>query len=80
MVAVMSVELVWKIIPTPCGIVTLQGLYGKLMSVLILFELKNSLPLQTLFNSCARMVLLIYLLGLLWLLGVYGSEIGRAHV
>ena len=75
MVAVTYVELVWKIIPTPCGIVTLQGLYGKMMSVLILFELRNFLPLQTLFNSCVRMVLLICLLGLLWLHGAYGSDI-----
>ena len=59
----------------PCGIVMLQGLYGRRMFALILFELKNFLPLQTLFNSCVRMVLLICLLGLLWLLGVYGSAI-----
>ena len=75
MAAVTSAELALKTIPMPCGIMTLQGLYGRMMFALILFELRNFLPLQTLFNSCVRMVLLICLLGLLWLLGVYGSNV-----
>ena len=84
MVAVMYVELALKTIPMPCGTMMLQGLYGRLMFALILFELRNFLPLQTLFNSCVRMVLLICLLGLLWLRGAYGSDVigcewGKAH-
>ena len=75
MAAVMFVEPALKTISMPCGIVTLQGLYGRRMFALILFKLKNFLPLQTLFNSCVRMVLLICLLGLLWLLRVYGSAV-----
>ena len=75
MAAVMFVKPASKTISMPCGIVMLQGLYGRRMFALILFELKNSLPLQTLFNSCVRMVLLICLLDLLWLLEVYGSAV-----
>ena len=71
--SVTFVDSATKTVSMPCGIVMLQGPSGRRMFVLILCELKNSLPLQTRFSSCARMVLLIYSLGLLWLLGVYGS-------
>ena len=73
--AVTFVDSATKTVSMPCGIMMLQGLSGRRMFVLILCELKNSLPLQTRFSSCARMVLLIYSLGSPWLLGVYGSAV-----